>query len=131
MDFALLSSNKSQINGITEGIEKRTVGYKRRLESLLPVPQVIPAMIDRAISTGVTASYVLMDGWFTHVPLIQEILNHGHHVIGMVKDDKMRYLVNGNRLSLKELYEAAPRVAGKSAISYVLSIPSWCQASLS
>ncbi|MNL89650.1 hypothetical protein D3C87_2201070 [compost metagenome] len=52
MDFALLSSTKSQINGITEGTDKRTVGYKRREEALLPSPSVVVAMIDRALAAG-------------------------------------------------------------------------------
>jgi len=114
-DFALLSSAKSQINGIMEGIDKRTIGYKRREEALLSAPKVIPSMIDRAISAGVSASYVLMDSWFTHAPLIKEILDRGLDVIGMVKNDNKRYLVNGSRLSLKELYLAASRVEGKNS----------------
>jgi hypothetical protein len=115
MDFALLSSTKSQINGTTDGIDKRTHGFKRRAEALLPAPQVIASMIDRAIAAGVSASYALMDSWFTHAPLIQEIVKRGLHVIGMIKNDNKRYLVNGSRLSLKELYLAAPRVEGKNA----------------
>lgn len=113
LDFALLSSRTSQINGITEGIDKRTSGYKRRLEALLPAPQVIPAMIDRALAAGATASYVLMDSWFTYAPLIQSILECGLHVIGMVKNDNKRYLAQGRRLTLKELYAIAPHVEGK------------------
>ncbi|MCK9912807.1 transposase, partial [Microbacteriaceae bacterium K1510] len=70
VDFSLLASLTSQINGIMEGIDKRTSGYKRRLEALLPAPEVIPVMRDRAIATGMSASYVLMDSWFTHAPLI-------------------------------------------------------------
>jgi hypothetical protein len=115
MDFALLSSVKSQINGIAEGMDKRTIGYKRRQESLLPAPQVIASMIDRTIESGVSAPYALMDSWFTHAPLIKEITTRGLDVIGMVKNDNKRYLVNGNRLNLKELYEAAPRVEGKKS----------------
>ncbi|SCW83147.1 hypothetical protein SAMN04487970_106011 [Paenibacillus tianmuensis] len=34
MDFALLSSLNSGINGMTEGMDKRTHGYKRRQEAL-------------------------------------------------------------------------------------------------
>ena len=115
MDFALLSSTKSQINGTADGIDKRTIGYKRREEALLPSPKVIVSMIDRAIAAGASASYTLMDSWFTHAPLIKEIVDRGLHVIGMVKNDNKRYLVNGSRLSLAELYEAAPRVEGKSS----------------
>jgi hypothetical protein len=70
MDFSLLSSMKSGIVGMSQEIDKRTSGYKRREESLLSGPQVITAMIDRTIKAGVSASYALMDSWFTHVPLI-------------------------------------------------------------
>jgi hypothetical protein len=113
VDFALLSSVKSRINGMMEGIDKRTSGYKRRQEALLTAPQVIAAMLDRAIAAGMTASYVLMDSWFTHAPLIQEVVNRGLHVIGMVKNDNKRYIVDGQRLCLKSLYAVAPRVEGK------------------
>ncbi|MGG1634374.1 hypothetical protein ACIFSR_07465 [Paenibacillus sp. NRS-1760] len=37
---------------MTEDIDKRTVGYKRREEALLPAPKVIASMIDRAIAAG-------------------------------------------------------------------------------
>jgi hypothetical protein len=104
VDFSLLASLKSQVYEMMEKIDKRTTGYKRRMEALLPAPEVIPAMIDRALSAGVEASCVLMDSWFTHAPLIQAMLDRGLDVIGMVKSDKKRYLVNGCRLSLQELY---------------------------
>jgi len=114
VDFALLSSSKSAINGMMDGIDKRSHGYKRRQEALCSAPQVIATMLDRAIQAGISASYVLMDSWFTHAPLIEEVIRRGLHVIGMVKNDNKRYLVNGKRLSLKELYDTAPRVEGKN-----------------
>lgn len=110
VDFALLSSSKSAINGMSAGIDKRSHGYKRRQEALCSAPQVIASMLDRAIKAGLSASYVLMDSWFTHAPLIAEVLRRQLQVIGMVKNDNKRYLVNGKRLSLKELYTVAPRV---------------------
>ncbi|HFQ5989551.1 TPA: transposase, partial [Listeria monocytogenes] len=114
MDFALLSSVKSGITGMADGIDKRSHGYKRRQEAFCTAPQVIAAMLDRALQAGISASYALMDSWFTHAPLIQEVIRRGLHVIGMVKNDNKRYLVNGQRLSLKEMYAAAPRVEGKN-----------------
>jgi hypothetical protein len=114
VDFTLLSSSKSAINGMSDGIDKRSHGYKRRQEALCSAPQVIAAMLDRAMKAGLSASYVLMDSWFTHAPLIAEVLRRKLHVIGMVKNDNKRYLVNGKRLSLKELYETAPRVEEKN-----------------
>jgi hypothetical protein len=114
VDFSLLSSLKSQINGITEHIDKRTSGYKRRLEALKPAPELIPIMIDRALSAGMMASYVLMDSWFTHAPLVQAITQRGLDVIGMVKQTNQRYLVGSRPLSLRELYFAAKPVQGKN-----------------
>ncbi|RNB74667.1 transposase [Brevibacillus invocatus] len=113
VDFSLLASLKSQINGMMEGIDKRTSGYKPRLEALLPAPEVIPAMIDRAIQSGMSASYVLMDSWFTHAPLIQSVRARDLDVIGMVKADNKRYLVGQRRLSLQELYHTATPVRRK------------------
>lgn len=113
LDFALLSSNYSAINGINENIDKRTHGYKRRQEALQSAPQVIASMLDRALAAGATASYVLMDSWFTHAPLIGEIVARGLNVIGMVKNDNKRFLVQGRKLSLKELYAAASSVESK------------------
>ncbi len=104
LDFALLSSAKTGLIGITSGIDKRSSGYKRRKEALLSAPRVIPGLLDRALASGTVAPYVLMDSWFTHAPLMQELLKRSLHVIGMVKNDNKRYLVQGKRLNLKELY---------------------------
>jgi hypothetical protein len=88
LDFALLSPSKSAINGMREKLDKRSLGFKRRQESLQSAPQVIVSMLDRALAAGATASYVLMDNWFTHDPLIGEVVARGLDVIGMVKNEK-------------------------------------------
>jgi hypothetical protein len=61
VDFSLLSSKKTQINGISEQIDKRTCGYQRQKDALLSAPEQIPDMIKRALASGIEASYVLMD----------------------------------------------------------------------
>lgn len=102
---------------MNETIDKRSHGYKRRQEGLLPAPQVIVSMLDRALKAGATASCVLMDSRFTHAPLIGEIVARGLDVIGMVKNDNKRFLTQGQKLSLKELYAAAaPAVSKKRGI---------------
>jgi hypothetical protein len=116
VDFALLGSLKSQINCIFQSIDKRSVGYKRRLEALKPATELIPQMIERALSSGITASYVLMDSWFTYAPLIQAIRAKGLDVIGMLKNTNQRYLVSGRSLSLSELYSVASPLAGRKGI---------------
>lgn len=49
-----------------EGIDKRSSGCKRRQEALLSAPQVIAALLERAIRSGVSVSFMLMGSWFTH-----------------------------------------------------------------
>src|SRR5699024_4494815 len=116
VDFSLLSSKKSQINGISEKVDKRSSGYKRRLEALQTAPEQIPDMLKRATNAGINASYVLMDSWFTQQPLIKNITDQGLDVIGMVKKLKQRYIVNGERVSLDQLYRLATPTGGKKGI---------------
>ncbi|MGJ8538239.1 IS4 family transposase, partial [Heyndrickxia faecalis] len=67
-------------------------------------------------NSGIDASYVLMDSWFTQQPLIKEITEQGLDVIGMVKKLKQRYFVDGKRVSLDELYRLAKPTSGKKGI---------------
>ena len=48
-----------------------------------------------------------MDTWFTQQPLIKSITEQGIDVIGMVKATNQRYLVNNQRVDLKQLYKLA------------------------
>ena len=80
VDFSLLSSRKSHINGISKKVDKRSSGYKRRKEALQTAPEQIPDMITRAIKSGIDASYVLMDSWFTQPPLIKLSLKQLYHL---------------------------------------------------
>ncbi|GIO23019.1 IS4 family transposase ISDha5 [Oceanobacillus sp. J11TS1] len=116
IDFSLLSSKKSKINGISDKIDKRTSGYKRREEALQTAPEQLPAMISRALCAGINASYVLMDSWFTQQPLIQSIVEQGIDVIGMVKATNQRYLVDQKRVGLKELYRLATPTSGNKSL---------------
>lgn len=116
VDFSLLSSKKSKINDISNKVDKRTSGYKRREEALQTAPEQLPSMISRALSAGIDASYVLMDSWFTQQPLIQSIVEQGIDVIGMVKATNQRYLVDEKRVNLKELYRLAKPASGNKSI---------------
>lgn len=116
VDFSLLSSKNSIINKMSDQIDKRSSGYKRRVEALQSAPEQIPTMLQRAMNSGIEASYVLMDTWFTHQPLIKEIKDQGLDVIGMVKELKQRYLIQGKKCSLSELYRLATPIQGKKGI---------------
>ena len=57
-----------------------------------------------------------MDTWFTQQPLIQAIVEQGLDVIGMVKNAKQRYQIDGQMVSLKELYRSASPLQGKKGL---------------
>ncbi|AWI11130.1 IS4 family transposase [Caldibacillus thermoamylovorans] len=115
IDFALLSSanQKNRLNEIHSSIDKRTTGYKRRLEALEAKPNMVLKLVEHALDKGIFADYVLMDTWFTHAPLVEKIHSKGLFVIGMVKQLKQRYLFNGERFTLEQLYRKAKRDIGK------------------
>lgn len=78
-------------------IDKRTSGYKRRVNALQTAPEQIPDMIRCALSSGISANYMLRDSWFTMPPLIKGIVEQGIDVIGMVKAKKTA-LFRGRRV---------------------------------
>ena len=117
LDFSLMSSAKEEnrYSEIREGMDKRLCGYKRRQEALLHKPEVVAQMIDRALQAGLAADYLLMDSWFTTMPLVQQMVARGQHVIGRVKDQKQRYEYKGEWLRLDELRAILPKT-GKSEL---------------
>ncbi len=89
-DFAMMSSASKQnrLQEVSEAIDKRTSGYRRRSEAMKNKTDVAVQMIKNALKQGIQADYVLMDSWFTHEPMIRAILDEGLDVIGMVKQLK-------------------------------------------
>ncbi|MBO8158454.1 transposase [Thermosyntropha sp.] len=104
VDFAMLSSAKetNRYNGVSASIDKRSHGFKRRLEAMMPKPDVVLKLIKNALNIGITADYVLMDTWFTNEPMIKDLGAIGLHVIGMVKNNH-RYRYNGQLMKLDEI----------------------------
>lgn len=105
LDFTMLSSanEKNRLENVNQEIDKRTHGYKRRVEATKSKPECVSDMLDRMLDAGLCADYVLMDSWFTNEPMLKALLAKGLDVIGMVKDIKQKYLYNDKWLTLKEL----------------------------
>ena len=107
---ALLSTPKEENRycEATDSIDKRTSGYKRRVEAMSRKPNVAVNLIKQSQNTGISADYVLMDSWFTTEPFIKEIKDIGLDVIGMVKPLRQRYQYQGQLLDLHKLFKAIP-----------------------
>jgi Transposase DDE domain. len=109
-DFAMMSSasQSNRLKEISEAIDKRTSGYKRRSEAMKKKTDVALQMIRNALTQGIPADYVLMDTWFTHEPMIRSILDEGLDVIGMVKQLKQRYQYKDGFYTLPQLRQLLP-----------------------
>lgn len=106
VDFALHSSAKKENRycEMDSSIDKRTSGFKRRMEAIQSKPDVATNHIQNTLDKGIVADYVLMDTWFTHAPLVESITEKGLFVIGMVKQMKQRYRYNEKLLKLDHLF---------------------------
>jgi hypothetical protein len=122
IDFVMLSSAKlaNRLCAMNEQLTKRSHGYKRRMEAQSRKPDAVVGMIQRALSAGFTADYVLMDSWFTQEPLLQRLNTQGLQVIGMIKDMKQRYRLNDKLLNLKELYAMLPKNKNSDVLGSVI-----------
>ena len=118
IDFALLSSAKqnNRYNEINPDVDKRTCGYKRRIEAITKSTELLEPMLKRALETGVKAKYLLMDSWFS-MPIVVATLRKHIHVICMMKDQyNWLYEYQGKKLRLSDLYSKLTKKRGKAKI---------------
>lgn len=79
-------------------------------------------LIKNTLNQGIQASYVLMDTWFTHEPLIKPCLEEGIDIIGMVKQMKRTYTYQGKNFDLKDLRTMLPKCHNSNILGSVLVI---------
>ena len=85
-------------------LDQRTHGAKRRKEAREKKTVLAIKLLKEALNAGIIAPYVLMDSWFTEVPLISEIRKLNLHVIGMLKlSSKRFYEYEGKYYTLHQL----------------------------
>ncbi|MCL4439638.1 MAG: transposase, partial [Firmicutes bacterium] len=117
--FSLLSSEKAEnrLCRINDSIDKRTVGYRRRKESIKKSTEVIFDLLQQAKNAGIQASYLLFDSWFAFPKTIIKVREHGLHVICMVKAlPRVVYLYQGQKMNLQNLYSVLRKKRGKAKI---------------
>ena len=118
LDFVLCSSTKSEkrLQGITKELDKRSCGYKRRIEALAKSTQHLEAMVKRVINFGIRADYILMDSWFCF-PAILATLGKHVPVICMAKDmPTLLYRYKGQWIRLSRLYSLLRKRPGRANI---------------
>jgi hypothetical protein len=118
LDFALLSSAKAdkRVQGITKKLDKRTCGYKRRVEAMTKSTDLLEVMVKRVLCAGLKVDYILMDSWFCF-PVILAKLGQHVPVICMAKDLKsILYHYKGRRVRLSNLYKLLKKRRGKASL---------------
>lgn len=118
LDFVLCSSTKAakRLQGITKELDKRSCGYKRRIEALTKSTDHLETMVKRVINVGLRADYVLMDSWFCF-PAILATLGKHLPVICMAKDmPTILYQYKGKWVRLSRLYSLLRKKPGRARI---------------
>ncbi|OPY57353.1 MAG: hypothetical protein A4E55_01750 [Pelotomaculum sp. PtaU1.Bin035] len=117
--FSLLSSEnqRNRLCGIDPRIDKRTIGYKRRMESIKKSTEVMFDLLRQAQNYGVHARYLLFDSWFSFPSIICRVREHRLHVVCMLKSTKkVLYNYKGEKMTLDTLYKELLKKPGRAKI---------------
>ena len=102
-------------------VDKRTVGYKRRMLSMEKGTHAMLELLNAAKKSSIPAKYVLFDSWFSSPSTLHAVKKIGYDVIGMVKKTpKMFFRYNGEDTSLISIYKQNKKRRGRSR--YLLSV---------
>lgn len=118
LDFSLLSSSdaKKRLCENIKSVDKRCSAYQRRKEAVTKTTDQLEAMVQRILSKGIHANYLLMDSWFMMPSTITALADH-IDVIGMVKKTpKIHYQYKGELVDLKTIYRKLKKRRGKAKI---------------
>jgi hypothetical protein len=123
LTYGLLSSEnqKHRYCEMNASVDKRSSGYKRRKQAITKSPTVMLDLLDEVILSGISAKHVLFDSWFSHPVTLIAINKKQLHTIARVKNtSKIKYLFNGEKKTLSEIYRSSRKRRGKS--KYLLSV---------
>ena len=102
-------------------LDKRSAGYRQRKLSMKKGTEAMIELLGAAKSAKIPADYVLFDSWFSSPKTIHAVKGLGYEVIAMVKKTpKMKFIHNGEILSLTEIYKRSKKRRGCSR--YLLSV---------
>lgn len=121
--FRHLSSEKkkNRYNEMNSKIDKRSCGYKARLQAISTAPKVLLEMLAQVVKAKIPAKHVLFDSWFAFPSTIIEIVKLKLEVVARVKNSsKIMYLFEGQRKTLSQIYASLKKRRGKS--KYLLSV---------
>ncbi len=122
INHCLLSAAKDK-NLLCAGkhYDGRSLAGRRRLQSRRKGTDVMVELIHSAQCAGISARYVLFDSWFSAPKTILSLKNQEHlDTIAMMKKSKTKYIYQGEKLNVKEIYSRNKKRRGRSR--YLLSV---------
>jgi len=122
VDYRVLSASddKNLIYGSNVVYDDRTLATKRRKDARAGKPALVLDMLRNVRGSESDADYVMFDSWFSSPSAIIPICGMGYKVVARLKDNKTKYLYDGQPLSLKKIYSQNRKRRGKS--KYLLSV---------
>lgn len=123
INFCLLASQciEKHLCKMREDIKKTTNGFKRRMQAIKKAPEAMLLMLEQAVKQGIPAKHVLFDSWYAYPSTIISVMKLKLHTIARLKNTtKIKYLFNGEKMALKEIYKSQKKRRGRS--KYLLSV---------
>ncbi|MFC1836899.1 hypothetical protein ACFL2Q_19600, partial [Thermodesulfobacteriota bacterium] len=101
---------------ITEEMDRRTCGARRRQEAVCKSTESIVPMGKSSPGLCISASYLLMDSWFGFPTIVRSLMRH-IPVICLVKNTpKSFYEFQGRKLPLRQLHRKIIKRRGRAKI---------------
>lgn len=134
LDFALLSSADAakRLCDAYKNVDKRCCAYQRREEATVKSTAHLTDMINRAITAGIDARYILMDSWFAMPTTIVAVSQHLPVICMVKKTPKIFYTYGDRRCDLMTLYRCLKKRRGRAKIltSVIVTLTDTVQAKI-
>jgi len=102
-------TSRNRPNERMREIDRRSSGWKRRMETFEKKTDMLIRMLSRCWESGIDARFVLFDSWFAYDVVISKILNIGYGVICRMKRSRAHYLYQGKQFTLSQLWHDVAR----------------------
>lgn len=104
-----------------EKFDGRSLAGKRRRQSRRKATDVMVELLKSAMTSGISAKYVLFDTWFASPKTMIAVKNSlGLDTVAALKKGKTKYLYNGEKQDIKEIFSRNRKRRGRS--KYLLSV---------
>jgi hypothetical protein len=102
-------TSRQRTNDKLREVDKRSNGWKRRMETFKKKTDLLVEMLQRCWQNGINARFVLFDSWFANDTVISQALGIGYGVICRLKRNRTRYLYQGQDMTLRQLWREVAR----------------------